>query len=96
MSAPKRTTTSQDKMQAYREKYDSIAEHTVPVVRELNAAIDRLKVQATDPRREPEPDSRRDSDSTIDVVELDIEPPTTRERPRVPRPTPKTPPKGKP
>jgi hypothetical protein len=39
--APTRRTSSQA-MKAYREKYDSVEEHTMPLVRGLHAQIDRV------------------------------------------------------
>lgn len=68
-----------------RDKFDSIAEHTVPAIDAVLDRINRLKRKSDrpftvkDPRREEETDPRREGEEglPIDVVELDESSPTS-------------------
>ncbi len=54
---------------AFREKMDSIQEHTIPAAEELAARIERLR-EKSDP---PPADPRRDGDEEppVDIVEIE-------------------------
>jgi|GEM_PF-7002665 len=53
---------------AFREKLNSIAEHTVPAAEELVARIERLKAKSDHPPKDP----RREEDDEEEEIPVDV------------------------
>lgn len=78
MSEPKRRTSGEhEAVIGFRRKLESISEHTMPQLTDLNARLDRLKKKSDPPKRDPRrevDDARQDDAVPVDVVELEPDP----------------------
>lgn len=73
-AAPKRRPSGNIAAQKFREKFESLNDHTIPLVQDLNArmanalqSVKTSKPPPPDPRREP---GDEEAEPPVDVVEL--------------------------